>query len=275
MKKKRKYNIGIELLLWLAAIIYLFPLYLQITIALKGPAEFARNPYGLPKKIVWSNILKAAKEMETLKVLGNSLIVLAGSLLVIVLTASLASYAIARSGSKIYRHIYVYFLAGMMVPFQLTMIPLYKVIKSLNMMATYHGVILIYAAVNIPLAITIMTGFMRSIPGELDEAAKIDGAGDWKIYYKVILPLVKAPVTTVIIFSSVGIWNDLLTPMLFLGSGKSTIVMSLYYFKGAAYTTDWTMVFAGSLVALLPLLIVFLFMQRYFIEGMVAGAIKG
>lgn len=276
MKKgTMKKNRFIEIMLWGVLTIYLFPLYLQITIALKSPDDFAKNNFGLPEKMIFGNIARAAREMEVLKVTGNSLIILVVSLLLILLFSSMAAYSIARRRSKIYKNIYTFFIAGMMIPLQLIMIPLYKVINGLHIMNTFLAVICIYVAINIPFGIVILSGFMKTIPIELDEAAKIDGASMFSIFWRIILPLIKAPIITVMIFSAVSIWNDLLIPLLFLGSEKQTIVMALYNFKGATYTTDWTMVFAGSLIAILPLFIVFLFSQKYFIEGMVAGAVKG
>ncbi|WP_238727481.1 carbohydrate ABC transporter permease [Diplocloster modestus] len=268
-------NRVVELILWMFVLIYLFPVYLQFSTAFKTTDDFARNNFGLPSKLAISNIAEAASKMKAFQVTVNSLILLIGSLLFILLFASMASYALARRKSGFYRKMFIYFMAGMMVPMQLIMIPLYKIVNLFHIMNTYLAPILIYIAVQMPLAVVIITGFMKSIPKELDDAARIDGAGPFQVYARVILPLIKAPMVTVLILASVGIWNDLLTPLLFLGSKRQTIVMALYNFKGATYTTDWTMVFAGSVIAFIPLFVVFLFSQKYFIEGMIAGAVKG
>lgn len=274
MKRTRNRNF-LTIVLWGLVLVYLFPLYMAVTIAVKSPEEFVNNTYGLPKMPQLGNLIKAAQDMQYFESLKNGLIILAGTLLILVAVSSIAAYALARGTGKVYGRMYTFFLAGMMVPIQLIMIPLYKIINSLQLMNTYQGVILIYTAINIPLAIVILRGFISTIPKELDEAAKIDGAGLFTVYWRVILPLIKAPLTTVVIFVSVTVWNDLLTPLLFLGGDKKTLIIALYNFKGASYTTDWTMIFAGSVLTMIPLVVVFLCTQKYFIKGMIAGAVKG
>lgn len=259
----------------LVLLVYLSPLYILFSIALKSKEEFSRNRFGLPLEIQWGNITEAMREMKFFSALSNSLIISVISILLILLFASLASYALGRRKAAVYSKLYIFFLAGMMIPFQLTMLPLYKLITSLGIMRTHWGVICIYTASYMPIAIVILTGFVKTIPGELDEAALIDGASPAYTFFHVILPLIKAPLVTVMIFCLVGIWNDLLTPLLFLGSNAQTLVVTLYNFVGAFYVTDWTMVFAGSIAAMLPLLVVFLACQKHFIKGMVAGAVKG
>lgn len=264
-------SIGAALLL----LIYLSPLYLLFSIALKSKEEFARNRFGIPSKIQWGNISDAMEKMDYFSAMFNSVFISAISILLILLFASLASYALGRRKAKVYSKLYLFFLLGMMIPFQLTMLPLYKLINTLGIMGTHWSVICIYTASFMPIAIVILTGFVKTIPGELDEAALIDGATPAYTFFHIILPLIKAPLTTVMIFSLVSIWNDLLTPLLFLGSSAQTLVVTLYNFVGALYVTDWTMVFSGSIAAMLPLLIVFLICQKQFIKGMVAGAVKG
>lgn len=264
-------TIGATLLL----ILYLSPLYLMFSIAMKSKEDFSKNPFGLARRILWSNFVDAAKRMDFLSSGLNSLIVAIGSILLILLLAAMASYALGRRKTPLYSRLYVFFLAGIMIPFQLTMLPLYKLINGMSLMGTHLGVILLYTAGSIPVAIVVLTGFIRTLPKELDEAATIDGASLFSIFWRIILPLVKAPLVTVMIFSIVGIWNDLLTPMLFLGSKQQTLIVSLYKFRGAFYVTDWTMIFAGSIMTMLPLLVTFLFCQKYFIKGMITGAIKG
>ncbi len=271
--KKRK--IFLTAVLWITVLLYLFPLYMAVTIAVKSPEEFVQNTYGLPKMLQLDNLLEAAEEMQYFESLRNGIIILGGTLVILIAASSLAAFALARGSGKVYGKLYTFFLAGMMVPVQLIMIPLYKIINSLQLMNTFQGVILIYTAINIPLAIVILRGFIATIPKELDEAAKIDGAGIFTVYFRVILPLIKAPLTTVVIFVSVTVWNDLLTPLLFLGGDKKTLIIALYNFKGASYTTDWTMIFAGSVLTMIPLVVVFLCSQKYFIKGMIAGAVKG
>jgi raffinose/stachyose/melibiose transport system permease protein len=275
MRKQKVSRNIITILTACLLIIYLSPLYLLFTIALKTNEDFSKNNFGLPKHIMWQNLIDAMKDMDYFKSFLSSLVIAVGAIFLILILASMASYALARRSKRIYSFLYIFFLSGMMIPFQLTMLPLYKFINTIHLMGTHLGVILLYVASYLPIAIVILTGFMKTIPRDLDEAAAIDGASPFYIFLHIILPLVKPPLTTVMIFSVVGIWNDLLTPMLFLGSKSPTLIVNLYNFVGAFYRTNWTMVFAGSIVTMLPLLILFLVCQRYFIEGMVAGAVKG
>ena len=256
-------------------LIYLSPLYLLFCIALKSKDEFARNNFGWPRKIIWSNLRDAMEQMDYSRALLNSVIIAGCSIALILLFASMASYALGRRKEKIYNNLYMFFLAGMMIPFQLTMLPLYKLINKMRLMGTYWGVVFLYVASYLPVAIVILTGFIKEIPTELDEAAIIDGSSLMYTFWHIIIPLIRAPLVTVLIFSVVGIWNDLLTPLLFLGSKHQTLIVKLYNFIGAFYVTEWTMMFAGSIMTMLPLLVVFLISQKYFIEGMVTGAVKG
>lgn len=260
---------------WLLLIVYLSPLYLVLTIALKTKEDFSKNNFGLPKQIMWENLVNAAKEMNLSETMVSSALVTFCSIAIILLFAAWASFAIGRRRHKGYEYVYLFFMAGMMIPFQLVMLPLYKLVNALGIMGSYWAVICIYVGTTLPVAIVILTGFIKTIPMELDEAAVIDGASPWCIFWKVILPLIKAPLITVMIMCMVNFWNDLLTPLLFFGSKHQTLIVALYNFKGAFYSTDWTMVFAGSIVVMLPLLVIFLITQKYFISGMVAGAVKG
>jgi len=260
---------------WILLLVYLSPLYLVFSIALKSKEDFAKNGFAWPKTLVWENLSQAAEKMNVASTTLNSAIVTFVSIALILLFASWASYAIGRRGTKGYRRVYLFFTLGMMIPFQLIMLPLYQIINSLHLMGKYLSVICIYVGTTLPVAIVILTGFISTIPKELDEAALIDGASPMYVFWKIIVPLIKAPLVTVMIICMVQFWNDLLTPMLFLGSKHQTLTVALYNFKGAFYTTDWTMVFSGALIAMLPLLVIFLISQKYFIKGMVTGAVKG
>ena len=260
---------------WLLLLVYLSPLYLVFSIALKSKEDFAKNGFAWPKTLVWENLTQAAEKMNVASTTLNSAIVTFVSIALILLFASWASYAIGRRGTRGYRRVYLFFTLGMMIPFQLIMLPLYQIINSLHLMGKYLSVICIYVGTTLPVAIVILTGFISTIPKELDEAALIDGASPMYVFWKIIIPLIKAPLVTVMIICMVQFWNDLLTPMLFLGSKHQTLTVALYNFKGAFYTTDWTMVFSGALIAMLPLLVIFLISQKYFIKGMVTGAVKG
>ena len=274
-KKAWKARLFGEVGIWILVLINLVPIYLLIQIGLKTAREFAANPYGLPNELALSNLADAWKGMKMPLPIINSLIIAGSAVLGTVLVSALAAYAIARSKAKWTKYIYMFFLFGMMVNFQIIMIPLYKLMRDLNLPGVHLGVIFIYIALCMGFSVLVFTGFIKSIPSSLDEAAKIDGAGKLRIFFQIIFPLLKPATVSVIVFNAVWIWNDLLMPLLFMGGRNPTIITALYNFKGQNFTTDWTMVFAGSIISILPLVIVFLFLQKYFIKGMAAAAIKG
>lgn len=276
MSGNRKWlNFLYSVLMWLLAAVFVFPLYLILTIALKSQAEFARNLFGVPAVFEFSNLSAAWELMNIPSALSNTVILTACSLIFIIFAGSLASFAIARRNSRIYVFFYLFFLAGAMVPFQLTMIPLYKILTNLLLLNTYAGVIFIYTSGALPFAILIFTGFIRGIPRELDESAKMDGCSTFMTYCRIIVPLIVPSIITVGILNLVGLWNDLLVPLLYLGGGKMTLMTGLYSFRLTQYTTDWTMTFAGAVICAAPLVVIFLFFQKYFNQGMLMGAVKG
>ena len=277
LKKKglnRVSNTG-TIFAWLLLIVYLSPLYLLFVIAFKTKEDFAKNGFQFPKEIIWSNVADAAKEMNVLENGWNSVLISFVSIALILLFAAMAAYVIGRRRAKVYSRVYNYLLAGMMIPFPLIMLPLYRMMNIFGILGTRLSVICIYVGTTIPLALVILTGFIKTIPKELDEAALIDGASPFRIFWEIILPLIRAPLVTVLIICLVSFWNDLLTPLLFLSSDHQTLIVGLYNFKSSRYTTDWTMTFAGAIITILPLLVVFLAAQKQFIKGMVSGAVKG
>ena len=272
--KKTFTNLLIEFGVWIIVIIYLIPVYMLVQIALKTPREFVADPYGIPANINFNNIIEAWIKMNMPGPIFNTIIIVGFSVLGVILLSALASYGISRSRKKWAKFFYIFFLFGIMLNFQMIMIPLYKLVFDLKLVGTYFGAICVYVALNMGFSVLVYTGFIGSIPATLDEAAKIDGAGKTRIFFSVIFPLLRPATISIIVFNSVWIWNDLLLPLLFLGK-YPTITTALYNFQGQKYTIDWTMVFAGSLISILPLVIAFLFLQKYFIKGMTAAAIKG
>lgn len=260
--------------LLLALALSLFPIYMMLSVALKSPAEFGSSPFtpAIPPR--FGNIASAWGQMDALRSLVNSVLVTGLAIGLLVSTTLLAGYSFARRNSRPYRIGYLVFLSGAMIPFHLIMIPLYGVVRQLGLIGRVAGVAPIYTALAIPFSLLIMTEFLRSVPRALDESAMIDGASLGQILFRILLPLATAPISTVVIFNAVWVWNDLIIPLLFLGSRRPTVITALYGFRGFQYTTDWTMVFAGSVITVLPLVVVFLSLQRFFIKGMVAGALK-
>ncbi|HAL74414.1 MAG TPA: sugar ABC transporter permease, partial [Clostridiales bacterium] len=198
-----------------------------------------------------------------------------GALACLLILGSMAAYPIARMPSKFSGFIYLLFLSGLTMPFQSAMIPLYKVMKAFSLINTHHGMILLYTATTMAFTIFLYVGFMKTIPKELEEAAMIDGCNRFMSYRIIIFPLLKTITATAAIFDTMLIWNDFLKPLLFFsGTNKGTVITSVYAFQ-SQYDTQWGYLFASCMLASLPLLILYLALQKYFVKGIAAGAIKG
>lgn len=276
MKSKNKL-FGELIKLFLAAaflIIYLYPVILIFFSAVKSKPEMAANPSGFPSAITFEYFKKAFEKMSYLQSMFNSASIAVVVVFVLLITASMAAYAICRKGRK-YNWIYFLFLAGMLVPFQMTMIPLYKIMLNLQLINKLSGVMSVYLATLAPFSIFLLTGFIKSIPRELEEAAYIDGAGMYRTFFSIVFPLLKGSLSTVAVLNTFSIWNDFLMPMLFLQSkNKLTLTVTLSNFQGM-YFNDWSMIFAGVCLIVLPMLIIYLCAQKFIINGITAGAVKG
>lgn len=270
--KGRKILTGILSVMLLA--VYVYPIILVFCSSLKTKKEMAVNPSGLPKNITFDYFKKAYESMNYLQTIGNTLFIAVLAVSLILLFASMAAYAIARKGKK-YNWMYFLFLAGMMVPFQMRMTPLYKMVLKMGLMNKLIGVVFIYMSSLAPMAVFILTGFIKSVPKELEEAAYLDGAGIYRTYFTIVLPLLKSALVTVAITNALAIWNDFLMPMMFLQDrNKLTLTVMLSNFQGM-YFNDWSMIFAGVCLIVLPMLIIYLFAQRFIVDGLTGGAVKG
>ncbi len=258
---------------WLFVVVV--PLYILLTVALKSPKELTTNLFGLPQQPLWGNFVKAFQRSNFGQALFSSVLVTASAVAALVLLGASAAYPLARRIAHGFRGVYLFFLAGIMVPFQLAMLPLYKLMLALNLINTHLGVICIYTATSLPLTIFLYVGFIKGINHELEEAALIDGCGKLKMFWLIIFPLLSPVTATVIIVNSIFIWNDLLVALLFLQKREArTIPIATFSFIGQ-YNNDWTAIFSSVVLSILPMLIVFLLLQRYFIKGLSSGAVKG
>ncbi|WP_273327376.1 carbohydrate ABC transporter permease [Vallitalea guaymasensis] len=257
------------------AIVTIWPFYITVLMAFKTPRETFQSFYGLPKVFRLDNFINAWKITNFSLAFKNSFIVTMVSLVFIVLATSMAGYAIARSNKKFYNFIYVLFVSGMMVPFQVIMIPLYKMGRKFGLVNNRWGIILIYICLGVHLAVFLYTGFVKGIPKELEEAATIDGASTPQIFFKVVFPLLKPITMTILVLDTMWIWNDFFLPLLFLQDTKiRTLPLTQFYFYGK-YNTQMNLAFAAFILAMIPILIFYFAMQKYIVKGIVAGAVKG
>lgn len=276
MFKRRVTSISTNLLFAIIGSIMMLPIYYLVVTTFKTPNDAAASPLGLPKHIMFDNYINAFTAMHFPRAFMNNLIIASFAVTALIIVSSMAAYVIARSEKKIFKWMFLVFMVGLIVPFQIAIIPLYKIIAGIHLMNTFPGVILISIfCINLPLSIYLFKGFIGTVPIELEEAASIDGYGTFRTFWGIIFPLLKPIVSTVTILDALAIWNDFMTPLLFLQDPKKAVLLQEVYKNVGPFSTNWTSFFPMLVLATLPLIIFYLIMQRSVIEGVIAGAVKG
>jgi raffinose/stachyose/melibiose transport system permease protein len=258
------------------ALLILIPLLIVALTSVKTMQETFRNPIGLPTDgIRFENYISIFQEQTMAGYFINSSIVTLFSVSSTLFFAAMIAYGITRLNNWIGNIIFILFTLGMMVPAQVNMVPLYSLVQSLGLTNSLLGLILVNISVTLPIAVFILTGFMKTLPKELYEASTLDGAGNWKVFTKIVIPLSLPSLSATAIFLFVMHWNDLLYPLLFItDNAYKTLPLALLEFQGQ-YSTNYPMLFTGVLIASAPMVIAYIFLQRFFVAGMTAGAVKG
>lgn len=270
----RPRTLVLELVMIAAAVAFLFPVYALVTLAFKDPGQIANRPLSLPDPPSTDSFGTAWESASLGSALLNSTLITVSSVIVLIVLGSLAAYFLARQAGRLSYSLYILFLVGIILPFQLGMIPLYQLVNDLGLLGTYQGMILFYTGIQLPFTVFLYTGFIRSLPADYTNAALIDGASHLQAFVHVIFPLLRPITGTVLILNAVHIWNDFFTPLLYLGgSGRETVPVRVFAFVNE-YTSDYGLVAAGLVLAALPILLVFLVLQRYVIRGFSSG-LKG
>ena len=274
MMRRSKINIPAMIFLIIGAIFILFPLYMAIMVSLKNPQELAQSILGWPSIIFWSNFPNAMAATHYWQAFTNSFIITACAVILTILTNSMVAYAIARNMHKrFFRYIYFYFFAAMFVPFPIIMLPLVRQMSHIGL-ANQWGLIILYVVYGISFNVFVYVGYLRSIPMELEEAALVDGASRWRIFWQIIFPLLAPINATIGIITAIWAWNDFLLPLVMLGDpGQFTLPLQQYALQGQ-YSTNYSEAFASYLMALLPMLLIYVIAQKWIINGVTKGAIK-
>lgn len=269
-------NILMYAALILVAFIQLFPLYWMFTFSLKSNSEiFGGNPLGLPRQWLWSNYSNAFLGGNVGNYFINSVIVTAITIILTVIMSVMASYALTRMVFKIRKQMNSFFILGLTVPLHSALLPIFIMLRNLKMVNSYWALIIPYTAFAIPMAILIFSGFMSSLPRELEEAACIDGCSIYRIFFSIILPLMKPAIATVTIFTFLQAWNELMFAVVFISDVKyKTLTVGIQSLAGQ-YTTDWGPIGAGLMVATIPTLVIYAFMSKKVQDSLVVGAVKG
>lgn len=260
------------------SLLLLIPFYIAVVNAFKPNEAILSDPMGLPfGSLTLANFAKVAvtPTFNIFKAYGSTALVTVVSIVCLIGFASMMSYVIARSRHNFFAFAYLLLLGGMMIPPQVILIPIVKLLRALGLMFTETGLILYNTGWYIPFTAFIFTGFIRTLSRELDESAMMEGANSFMIFWRVIFPILKPPSASVVIFLFLFVWNDFLNPLIILGSTKGYTVTTGIYLAVGQYSVNWDQIFALVILASLPVLFVFLFMQRYFVSGLADGAVKG
>ncbi|MDX8535675.1 carbohydrate ABC transporter permease [Mesorhizobium sp. VK25A] len=267
-------NGAIQLLLAVNAVIMIYPLFVMVTSSFKTNAEIFSSPLSLPTHFSTANLEKVWTETNFVRYLANSVGITAASVALILLFSTLAGYAIARYRFKLSSLVLMFFLSGMTVPLKLAIIPLFIQLDTLGLVDSYLGLVLVYVAMGIPSAVFIMTGFLRTLPRELEESARMDGASELRIMWSIMLPLARPALVIVAIQNAVPIWNDFFFPLVLITSDNlKTLPQGLTVFVGE-FTTDWGVLFTGLTLAALPITLLYVVLSKQFISGITQGAVK-
>ena len=250
----------------------LVPLYFTVVTALKTPAE--AGTFSLPSSWQWHNFADAWNKVNYPKAALNSAIVTVCAVVLTLLTNTFVAYAVARNMDKrFFRFLYYFFIAAMFVPFPVVMLPIAKQFGSWHL-DNVPGLILLYVVLGLGTNLFIATGFIRSIPTALEEAARLDGAGTWRIFWTIIFPLMGPINATIAITTALWAWNDFLMPLIVLTDQTSQTIPLAQYVFSSQFATNYPMAFSSYLMALAPILIVYLFAQKWVISGVMRGAVK-
>ena len=259
----------------LLAILFLYPVFFALISAFKSNGDILKDPIALPKSLYIQNFKDLFAQSDFATAIIHSVFLTVVSELLIVCIVPMAAYGIERRKSKTTSLIYTYFLAGMMIPFHLYMFPLFKEMKIFHIFGNMVGPIVCYISGSIAFGTLLYCSFLKGIPLEIEEAAQIDGCTPFQTFWKVTFPLLGPCTGSMVILNGLGIWNDYLMPYLALPSGKAkTITVEIASFVGQ-YTARWDIVFAGTVISIVPALIIFCMFQKYFVKGITAGEGKG
>ncbi|MBT2518312.1 carbohydrate ABC transporter permease [Streptomyces sp. ISL-90] len=247
------------------------PFYYVVVNTFKTQAETTMAPLALPTTLNLDNYLTVFSEIPVAQSFLNTVYVTAAAILLMLLIGSMAAFSVIMRASRL---VTVLLVIAFLVPGQVTLIPLYRMLSQAQLVDTLEGLVILYSGGSV-FCYFLIVGYMRTLPGEVIEAARIDGAGPWQIYWRIALPLIRPILITVGVFQTMWVWNDFLTPVVFISSTeKQTLVLQTYKAVGE-FTTDWPMFLTLSVVVLIPMVVFFIFMQRYIVRGLVAGSVKG
>lgn len=266
----------IDLVLVLCIIFTLFPIYMCVLNSLKTNGEILNNILAFPHKTNFSNYTVTFQRINYFRSIINTIIVVAVGLAGMILFASMAGYKLSRVHTKLSGAIFGLFIMSMLIPFSAVMITLNKIVHDLHLQNSNVGLGLVYVGLGIPMAVFLYHGFVKSVPREMEEAAYIDGCGEFTTFFVIVFPLLLPITATIAILNTLWMWNDFLLPLLVLPSSEHyTLLLSTNMLFGEYGNNDWASIMAALILAMLPVIVFYMVLQKYIMKGIASGALKG
>lgn len=271
-------QIILHAVLILIAIMVISPLLLLVFNSFKSNNEILNNPVALPSSFTLQYIVNAMQQINFWQSLGVTFIVTFCSVALLVLVSSFAAWGMTRAKSKLSDFMYLCFTAAMLIPFQSLMYPLVAIAEKAGT-KNIPGLIFMYGGFGVSMSIFLYHGFFKNVPISLEESAMLDGANIFDMFFKVVMPLMKSTTVTVIVINAMWIWNDYLLPFLVIGNsdGTTTLTLELYFakLKTGQYGNPWELIFPAVFVTIIPIIIIYVLLQKWIINGVIEGAVKG
>lgn len=267
---------ALEIVAILLALLFLAPFYLVLSNSVKNLKEILLDAASFPQVFHFSNYSDVWKMIDFPQAFWNSFQITVLSVLLIVVFSSMAAYQIVRKPTKFNSFVFLLLISAMIIPFQSLMLQLVRVTSMLELRGELYGIVACYLGFGMPLSVFLFHGFIKTVPYELEEAARVDGTGPFGVFFRIVFPLLMPIIVTVVILNTLWIWNDYLLPVLIIGGNKdlTTLPVAVTKFFGQ-YTKKWDLALAGLVMAIVPVLLFFLSLQKYIVEGVTAGSVKG
>lgn len=277
LRRKNLISILLYAVLILIAAYTLFPVIFLIINSFKSQSQIVASPLSLPDTFNFGYVINAAEQINFFKALFITFIITVVSVFLLVVVSSLVAWVMVRNKTRFSNVLLLMFTSAMLIPFQAVMYPLLNIFEGIGL-KNIVGLIIMYGGFGLSLSVFLYHGFIKSVPVSLEEAAVIDGANIFQLFFKVVFPLLKSSTATVIILNAMWIWNDYLLPFLVIGNGEyRTLTLELYFAKmtSGQFGNPWELIFPAVFVSIVPIILVFLFLQKYIVKGVADGAVKG
>ena len=283
-KKKKKFfnkeytkgTFAVQIIMTVVVALFALPIFMIFNYSFKTKKElYLSSPFQLAESLNFDNYLAAYKRLDLSTTFVNTLFYTAVSVIILALLCGVTAWAIARCKHRFFKFAYVYFLVGILIPYQALFLPIYTIGYKLNLTNTRYGIIFMYVATGISFGVFLMNSFMSTVPLELEESARIDGCSVVRTYFSVVMPLLRPAMATLIIMQAFQIWNDYLMASLYVSSNKLKTLTVAIHSLFSAQSSDYNTAFAAIVISVLPIATLFLSLQKQFIKGMTVGAVKG